>query len=109
MTKVEPEPEKDYDFHINLDNYNPWDEYKQIYSGIYKKGKIHWLLRKMPEWKFLQIGETNTYEDTACNPRNRYRNNMDDSIFNAIQTERYFDERLMKTGNFRGRSTSIRI
>lgn len=109
MTKEEPEAEKEYDFNINIDKYNPWDEYKQIYSGIYKKGKTHWLLRKMPEWKFLQIGEPNTVEDKASNVRNRYRDNMDDSIFNAVLTERYFDERLKKIGTFRGKSTSFRI
>ena len=109
MTKEESEPEKDYDFHIDINKYNPWDEYKKIYSGIYKKGKKHWLLKKMPEWKFLQIGEPYIVENIHSNPRNRLRDNMDDSIFNAILTERYFDERLMKTGNFRGRSTSIRI
>jgi hypothetical protein len=109
MTKEEPEAEKDYDYHINTERYNPWDEYKQIYSGIYKKGKIHWLLRKMPEWKFLQVGDPLTYEDTATNPRNRHRDNMDDSIFNALLTERYFDERLKKEGLFRGKSTTIRI
>lgn len=109
MTKEEPEPEKEFDFNINLEKYNPWDEYKQIYSGIYKKGKIHWLLKKMPEWKFLQIGEPNTTEDIASNPRNRFRSNMDDSIFNTIQIERYFDERLKKTGTFRGKSTAVRI
>lgn len=109
MTKEEPEAEKEYDYNINIDKYNPWDEYKQIYSGIYKKGKVHWLLRKMPEWKFLQIGDPNTYEETATNPRNHMRDNMDDSIFNAIQTDRYFDERLKKEGLFKGKSTTIRI
>lgn len=109
MTREEPEVEKDYDFPIDLEKYNPWDEYKQIYSGIYKKGKIHWLLRKMPEWKFLQIGEPNTIDDITSNPRNRYRDNMDDSIFNTILTERYFDERAKKQGTFKGKSTTIRI
>ena len=109
MTKEEADVEKDYDYHIDLNKYNPWDEYKQIYSGVYKKGKIHWLLRKMPEWKFLQIGTPNTYEDIATNPRNRLRNNMDDSIFSAMQTERYFDERLEKGGTFKGKSTAVRI
>jgi hypothetical protein len=109
MTKEEPEAEKDYDYFINIDKYNPWDEYKQIYSGIYKKGKVHWLLRKMPEWKFLQVGDVYTYEDTATNPRNRLRDNMDDSIFNTLQTDRYFEERLKKEGFFRGKSTTIRI
>ena len=109
MTKEEADPEKEYDFFVNLDKYNPWDEYKQIYSGIYKKGKIHWLLRKMPEWKFLQIGEVNTDEDKATNIRNRLRDNMDDSIFNVIGIDRYFEERLKKEGTYKGRSQAIRI
>ncbi len=109
MTKEASESEKRFDFPIDADNYNPWDEYKLIYSGIYKKGKTHWLLSKMPEWKFLQIGDVSAYEDEATNPRNRLKSNMDDSIFNEITLERYFDERLMKKGTYRGRSQSIRI
>lgn len=109
MTKEDSEQEKDYDFFVDLERYNPWDEYKQIYSGIYKKGKTHWLLKKMPEWKFLQIGEVNADEDIATSVKNRLRGNVDDSIFTAIHTDRYFNERLKKEGTYRGRSQSIRI
>jgi len=109
MTKEEPEAEKRFDFPIDSENYNPWDEYKHIYSGIYKKGKIHWLLSKMPEWRFLQVGTTSIVEDNATNRKNRLKNNMDDSIFNVLTIDRYFDERLTKKGTYRGRSPTIRI
>lgn len=109
MTKEAPEPEKRFDFPIDAENYNPWEEYKSIYSGIYKKGKIHWLLSKMPEWKFLQIGEIKSEEENLTNPKNRLKPNMDDSIFNILTIDRYFDERQMKKGTYRGRSQSIRI
>lgn len=109
MTKEAAEGEKKFDFPIDAESYNPWDEYKSIYSGIYKKGKIHWLLSKMPEWKFLQIGDVSAFEDQATNPRNRLKPNMDDSIFNVLALERYFDERLRKEGTFKGKSTAIRI
>ncbi len=68
MTKEEREGEISFDFPIDSENYNPWEEYKNIFSGIYKKGKIHWLLSRMPEWKFLQIGETSSMEDITTNP-----------------------------------------
>jgi len=109
MTKEAVESDKRFDFPIDPENYNPWNEYKSIYSGIYKKGKIHWLLSNMPEWKFLQVGEISAIEDVATNPRNRLKPNMDDSIFNVLSLDRYFDERLMKQGTYRGRSQSIRI
>jgi len=109
MTKEAAESEKRFDFSIDPENYNPWDEYKSIYSGIYKKGKIHWLLSKMPEWKFLQIGNISTYEDNTTNPNNRLKPMMDDSIFNVLSIDRYFDQRLMKQGFYKGRSQSIRI
>lgn len=109
MTKEESEAEKSFDFPIDSENYNPWDEYKNIYSGIYKKGKIYWLLSKMPEWKFLQIGDPQAMEDKTTNPNNRLKPNMDDSIFNILTIDRYFDERLYKTGTYRGKSQSIRI
>lgn len=109
MTKEDSEVEKEFNFSIDLENYNPWDEYKNIYSGIYKKGKIHWLLKRMPEWKFLQIGEVNSQEDQATNPRNRLKSNMDDSIFNVLTLDRYFEERQKKNGTYKGKSQSIRI
>jgi len=109
MTKEAAESEKRFDFSIDPENYNPWDEYKSIYSGIYKKGKIHWLLSNMPEWKFLQIGNISTYEDNTTNPKNRLKPMMDDSIFNVLSIDRYFDQRLMKQGFYKGRSQSIRI
>lgn len=109
MTKEQPEPQKKFDFSIDLENYNPWDEYKNIYSGIYKKGKIYWLLHRMPEWRFLQIGDVVSDVDQATNPRNRLKSNMDDSIFNVISLDRYFQERETKEGRYRGRSQSIRI
>lgn len=109
MTKERAEGEKRFDFPIDPENYNPWEEYKSIYSGIYKKGKIHWLLSRMPEWKFLQIGEVSAYEDQATNPRNRLKSNMDDSIFNELSLDRYFEQRLKKNGTYKGRSQTIRI
>jgi len=63
----------------------------------------------MPEWYFLQIGKTkpNTYKNQSrYNPN---RPNMEDSIFNVITLERYFDEREKHENIYSGNSQNIRV
>lgn len=99
----------DLDFDIDIDNYNPWEEYRMIYRDLFAKGKAYWIIKSMPDWKFLQIGSVESSEDNSVSQYNVKRTNMNDSIFNTIMTNRYFDERESKAGISRGKSHSIRI
>lgn len=100
----------DFDFEIDTESYDPWTEYKMLYREIFRKGRSYWIIKSMPEWKFLQIGRPNISDGTEWfSKHNIKRPNMDDSIFTLISIERYFDERLTKKALYRGRSQAIRI
>lgn len=99
----------DYDFNVNLNHYDPWEEYKLIYRDIFKRGKIYYILKSIPEWKFLQIGHPVTHEDDTQSKYNPIRINNRDSIFSLIQNERYFDEREERRGTYKYHSQAVRI
>lgn len=99
----------DWDFEVDRDNYDPWTEYKMIYRDLFTKGKAYWIIKSMPDWKFLQVGQINSDEDISTNQYNPKRANMNDSIFNMMMTDRYFEERSSKRGIAKGKSQSVRI
>jgi hypothetical protein len=104
----EEEYDYDMDFEIDIENYDPWKEYQLIYRKVLEKGRAYWLAKALPDWKFLQIARPSgdIYE---THENNWNRPNVRDSIFNMIQTERYFDERRSKDNLLKGKSQAIRI
>ena len=109
IKQQDSELDYDLDFEIDVDNYDPWVEYKLIYRDIFAKGKAYWIIKSMPDWKFLQIGSVQSSDEEIISDYNYKRVNMNDSIFNTLMTSRYFDERYSKAGKARGKSQSIRI
>ena len=103
------EPSYDWDFEVDIDNYDPWTEYKLIYRDLFAKGRKYFILRSIPEWRFLQIGRAQGIEDETVSKTNPIRFNTRDSIFNILTQDRYFHERMTKEGRYKGRSASIRI
>ncbi len=99
----------DFDFEVDAENYNPWDEYKKIYKDLLTKGRSYYILKSMPEWYFLQIGRPYSYDDESKYKYNPGRYNYRDSIFNILAQERYFEERYTKEGKYRNKSQAIRI
>jgi hypothetical protein len=105
----EDEYDYDMDFEVDTANYDPWKEYQMIYRKVLEKGRMYWLAKALPDWKFLQIARPDAIEHTNIHDNNVKRPNMRDSIFTMIETERYFDERKSKAGLYKGRSQAIRI
>ncbi len=101
--------EYDFDFEIDTDNYDPWKEYQLIYKDIFGKGRAYWIIKSMPDWKFLQIGKPDSVETVTHHENNYKRPNMNDSIFTQLTIERYFDERRSKANLLKGKSQAIRI
>jgi hypothetical protein len=99
----------DFDFPVDVSNYDPWTEYKLIYRDAFLKGRKYWLLKAMPEWYFLQIGKPYIKMDDSSSEYNPKRFNMKDSIFNIIAIERWRDERREKKNIYNRDSQSIRI
>ncbi len=99
----------DDDFEVDLNNYDPWQEYKLIYKDLFKKGRAYYIIKSIPEWRFLQIGEPQGEEDKITHEINPKRYNNRDSIFNILTIDRYFQERGTRQGLYRGKSQAIRI
>jgi hypothetical protein len=99
----------DFDFEVDTDNYDPWKEYQLIYRDIFRKGKAYWIIKSMPDWKFLQVGKPNSIAAITHSEYNFKRPNMNDSIFTLLTIERYFDERRSKANLLKGKSQAIRI
>ena len=103
------ETDYDWDFEVDLDNYDPWVEYKMIYKDLFAKGRKYFILKSIPEWRFLQVGRTEGEDDESFSQTNPARYNHRDSIFNILTRDQYFHERMAKEGRYKGRSASIRI
>lgn len=99
----------DWDFEVDLENYDPWQEYKLIYRDLFKKGRAYFILKRIPDWRFLQVGKVQSEPYNAISQYDPRRRNMRDSIFTMLTIERYFDERQKKEGFQRGKSQAIRI
>lgn len=99
----------DFDFEIDVTNYDPWQEYKMIYRDVLRKGRAYFILQSIPEWRFLQVGRPSGHEDDSMSHYNYKRMNNRDSIFSLITNERYFDERIKKEGSYKAYSQAIRI
>ncbi len=99
----------DFDFDVDLNNYDPWKEYKLIYKDLFKRGRAYYILKSIPEWRFLQIGRVKSAEDVTVSQYNPKRYNNRDSIFTILAVDKYFHERERKEGIGKGKSQAIRI
>lgn len=99
----------DFDFEIDTENYDPWKEYKMIYKDSFKKGRAYYILKSIPEWRFLMRGQPESTEDNLVSRYNPKRDNNRDSIFTILTVDRYFHERETKEGKYKGKSQAIRI
>jgi len=99
----------DWDFDVDVNDYDPWKEYKMIYRDLFARGRAYYILKSIPDWKFLQIGSAQSYEDDSISQFNPRRPNNRDSIFSMLTIDMYFNERLTKEGRYKGRSQAIRI
>jgi hypothetical protein len=99
----------DDDFEIDTSQYDPWTEYKLIYKDLFKNGRAYYIIKSIPEWRFLQIGEPRAEADDINLEINPKRYNNRDSIFNILTIDRYFNERATKDGLYKGKSQAIRI
>jgi hypothetical protein len=99
----------DDDFEVDLNNYDPWQEYKMVYKDIFRNGRAYYIIKSIPEWRFLQIGQPEGEEDTINHEINPKRYNNRDSIFTILTIDRYFQERGTKEGLYKGKSQAIRI
>ena len=99
----------EWDFEIDLKNYDPWKEYQLLYKDIFQKGRKYFILKTIPEWRLLQIGKTNSFKVNNISQFEPKRRNYRDSIFKFIRTEEWFTERERKQGINRGKSQAIRI
>ena len=99
----------DWDFEVDIQNYDPWTEYKLIYKDLFKKGRSYFILKSIPDWRFLQVGRTESDHLQSISDFNPKRPNNRDSIFTMLTIDRYFDERMKKEGLNKGHSQAIRI
>ena len=99
----------DWDFEVDVDNYDPWEEYKLIYKDLFTRGREYFILKNIPEWRFLQVGRPESTEDETLNKYSPQRYNPRDSIFNILTQDRYFHERMTKEGKYKSQSQAIRI
>ena len=110
MIKETPK-EFDYDFDFDIDekNYDPWQEYKKVYRDVLTRGRAYWIIKSFPEWFFLQVGKPSPIKQTNVSRYNPKRPDMEDSIFNTVMLERYFDERNQKMNLYNGYSHTIKF
>lgn len=86
----------DFDFPVDLKNYNPWDEYRMIYKDVLTKGRKYWILQSIPDWYFLQEyrQESETYNGVSF--FDPVRVNTNDSIFGALEIDKFRESRVVK-------------
>ena len=103
----------DFDFEIKNDSkYDPWNEYKSIYSDLLLKGRRYFIIKSIPEWKFLQIRKPTPKRideklDKTTIVKNTHR--MDDSIFQIWSLERWHAENRKKDNIHHQENTTHRI
>jgi hypothetical protein len=99
----------DWDFEIDVNNYDPWEEYKLIYKDLFQKGRKYYIIKSIPNWKFLEVGKAESFPVENVSEFNPKRHNNRDSIFTMLTIEKWFEEREKKEGTYRGKSQAIRI
>jgi hypothetical protein len=99
----------DWDFDVDVNNYDPWQEYKMIYRDLFTKGRAYFIIKSIPEWKFLQVGTPVSNEEDSFSQFNPKRPNNRDSIFSMLTIDKYFHERMTKEGLSKDKSQAIRI
>lgn len=111
MLKEQEKSDHDFDFEINPNSYDPWEEYKLTYKDLFTKGRKYFIIQSIPEWKFLQVRKpTPKVLDKLVdkNKGEKYRD-MQDSVFEILALERYHKERKTKENRFHQEQQSHRI
>ena len=110
LLKQEESEELDLAFEIDEKNYDPWEEYKLVYKDLLEKGRKHFIIQSIPEWKFLQVRKPNPLRaDPHYDEYGGERTRMDDSIFQIWSLERYHHERNTKENRFHQEKQTHRI
>jgi len=99
----------DFDFPIDEANYDPWQEYKAIYSDLMKNGRKYYIVQSLPEWKFLLTRKPRYHVNESYNPEIPHLPNMRDSIFHILSLERFHRERWRKENRFHQENTTHAI
>lgn len=109
---LKPEESEDLDlgFEIDENNYDPWEEYKLIYKDLFEKGRKHFIIQSIPDWKFLQVRKPSPLRaDPHYDQFGGEKTRMDDSIFQILALERYHHERNTKENRFNQEKQTHRI
>lgn len=109
LLKNNSEDEVSFDFPIDENNYDPWKEYKAIYSDLLKNGRKYYIVQSLPEWKFLQIRKPRYHMNENYNRISPDLPNMKDSIFHIYSIERYHRERHRKENKYHQELLSHKI
>lgn len=108
LLKPETKEEQTFDYNLNTDNYDPWDEYKATYNDLFIKGRKYFIVESMPEWKFLQVRKPRVHDnDFSLERKHDYY--MQDSLFHFLSLERYHRERSRKENLYHQETTTHKI
>ena len=99
------------DFEINEKAYDPWEEYKQTYKDLLKKGREYFIIQSIPEWKFLQLRKPTpkVLDELVDKAKGEKFRDHQDSIFEILALERYHYERHHKDNRFHQETQTHRI
>lgn len=111
MIKEQEKADHDFDFEINPDNYDPWEEYKLTYKDLLTKGRQYFIIQSIPEWKFLQVRKPTpkVLEKLVDKNKGEKFRDMQDSVFEILALERYHKERKTKENRFHQEQQTHRI
>lgn len=111
LLKKSDSEEKSFDFEVNPEKYSPWDEYRLVYGDLLTKGRAYFIIKSIPEWKFLQIRKpTPKVLDRLVDRRlGEHIRDIQDSVFEIAALERYHLERKTKVNRFHQEKQSHRI
>jgi hypothetical protein len=111
MLKKSESIENSFDFEINPEKYDPWEEYKLVYGDLLTKGKAYFIIKTIPEWKFLQVRKpTPKVLDRLVDRRfGEHIRDIQDSVFEIAALERYHLERKTKVNRFQQEIQTHRI
>jgi hypothetical protein len=111
MLKKSDSEGKSFDFEVSHEKYSPWDEYRLLYGDLLTKGRAYFIIKTIPEWKFLQVRKpTPKVLDRLVDRRlGEHIRDIQDSVFEIAALERYHLERKTKVNRFHQDKQSHRI
>ena len=99
----------DFDFEIDQNNYDPWEEYKLVYKDLFEKGRKYFIVQSMPEWTFLKSRPNRYHVDEMYSPYHPNAKNFSDSIFHILSLERFHKERNQKQNLYHAEGQTHKI